>query len=379
MNMKKSVLIISAISALVLVACSGNQKPKSNGETNAQNADTVAMGTSAEPSENEELVEEEEDELAGVPDDFIYFVNKLPQSPEKTFYHKSDKEKCGEYCSIDEDFYAYPMKKGGYLTVFECVQVEEGGFYGWYGAFSFVDGELHRANGALPVPKLDDWIDQSKCEGREKDVEALKEEYSKGNFEYEIDKSSGTITPTVKEYEFADNFYADLLKKIDFTWDGEKFVPKEVTDGIAMRFWRRILQGYDPIGRLEGDEVPSAEMIAGNLKRIKEESGNVAVYVAEGVEGFTETAACYPKTDGSWFVLFYLASSNNPDHRLTVYDFDGSNITRRDNYFPDDFLKDGRYLTSNSFGVDELSVVRDTDAEEEVVWYKWNGEDFVKQ
>ena len=62
MKMKKSVLIISAISALVLVACSGNQKPKSNGETDAQNADTIAMAASAEPSENEELIEEEEDE-----------------------------------------------------------------------------------------------------------------------------------------------------------------------------------------------------------------------------------------------------------------------------------------------------------------------------
>ena len=377
--MRKSHIIVPMFCAVFLAACTGSQKPKQNDVDSAQNTDTIAMAASAELSENEELIEKEEDELAGVYDDFIYFVNKLPQSPEKTFYHQSDKEKCGEYCSIEEDFYAYSKKKGGYLTVFECVQVEEGGFYGWYGAFSFEEGELHRANVALPVPKLDDWIDQSKCEGREKDVEALKEEYSKGNFEYEIDKSSGTITPTVKEYEFADNFYADLLKKIDFTWDGEKFVPKEVTDGIAMRFWRRILQGYDPIGRLEGDEVPSAEMIAGNLKRIKEESNNVAVYVAEGVEGFTETAACYPKTDGSWLVLFYLASSNSPDHRLTVYDFDSSNITRRDNYFPDDFLKDGRYLTSNSFGVDELSVVRNTDAEEEVVWYKWNGEDFVKQ
>ena len=370
-------LLVPVFCALALAACTGGQKQSNSGQTT--DVENVTGNNSVETTESVEAIENEEnneteDEAADFPDKFLYFINKLPQSPDKPFYHQSDKEKCGEYCSIEEDFYAYSKKKGGYLTVFECVQVEEGGFYGWYGAFSFEEGELHRANGALPVPKLDDWIDQSKCEGREKDVEALKEEYSKGNFEYEIDKSSGTITPTVKEYEFADNFYADLLKKIDFTWDGEKFVPKEVTDGIAMRFWRRILQGYDPIGRLEGDEVPSAEMIAGNLKRIKEESGNVAVYEAEGVEGFTETAACYPKKDGSWIVLLYWASNDSPDHKLNVYNFNGNAVTRLDNYFPDEFLAGGRYISS--LDTDEFAVVCDTDEEEIVDWYKWNGEEF---
>lgn len=388
--MKNSVLIISAISVLALAACSDNQKQKSNGENEAQNADTVAMAASSEPAGNEELVEVEEDEFAGIPDDFIYFVNKLPQSPEKTFYHQSDKEKCGEYCSIDEYFYAYPIKNGGYLTVFECVRIEKGYLYRWYGVYCFKNGKLYRSNNALPVPKLDDWIDQSKCEGRE-DVEALTEVYSNGIFKYDINKDNGDVTPTIEHHFYEEDiFAADLLKKIVFTWNGEIFVPKEVTEGIAMRFWRKILQGYDPIGRLEGDEEPSDEMIAGNLKRIKEESDNVADYVAKGVDGFTETAACYPKTDGSWLVIFYLASNNSPDHSLRVYDFDGTNITRRDNYFPNDFLTGDWYLMSPySFRGNVLSVFRDIAEDEdragrdpyadiEFVDYKWNGECFVK-
>lgn len=146
---------------------------------------------------------------------------------------------------------------------------------------------------------------------------------------------------------------------------------------IAMRFWKVLLKEYDPFGMLEGDELPTETMIADNFKLITETGSTIAVLEADGIEGFSETAACYPKKDGSWIVLLYWASNDSPDHKLNVYNFDGSHITWLENYFPDDFLADGRYISS--LDTDEFAVVRDTEAEEESSWYEWNGEEFVKQ
>ena len=146
---------------------------------------------------------------------------------------------------------------------------------------------------------------------------------------------------------------------------------------IAMRFWKKMLKDYDPFGRLDGDEQPTEKIIAEALENIMKIGNTVAFFEDESVEGFRETAACYQKKDGSWIVLLYWSSNDSPNHKLNAYNFDGSNITRLENYFPDDFLADGRYISS--LDTDEFAVVCDTDEEEIVDWYKWNGEKFVKQ
>lgn len=159
--------------------------------------------------------------------------------------------------------------------------------------------------------------------------------------------------------------------------EGELADVPDDSSTIAMRFWKKILNDYDPFGRLDGDELPTEEMIADNLKLITENGSTVAVFETGGDEGFSETAACYPQKDGSWIVLLYWSSNDSPNHKLNAYNFDGSAITRLENYFPDDFLADGRYISS--LDTDEFAVVCDTDEEEIVDWYKWNGEEFVKQ
>lgn len=179
----------------------------------------------------------------------------------------------------------------------------------------------------------------------------------------------------------SDEQYNDLLQYInreDPDPFDEDYDDSDAPATIAMKFWSEMLKEYDPIGTLEGDELPDAAMIADNLQRVESKSNTIAVYEAEGSEGFTETASCYRKNDGSWIVLDYIQSNNSPDHRLTVYSFtDGDQISVIDYYFPEKFWANGRYLSS--IDEDGFAVVHDTDEEEIVEWYRWNGEKFVKQ
>ena len=180
----------------------------------------------------------------------------------------------------------------------------------------------------------------------------------------------------------SDERYNDLLQYINREepdpFDEEDYDDSDAPATIAMKFWAEMLKEYDPIGTLEGDELPDAAMIADNLQRIESKSNTIAVFEAEGSEGFTETASCYRKNDGSWIVLDYIQSNNSPDHRLTVYSFtDGDQISVIDYYFPEKFWANGRYLSS--IDEDGFAVVHDTNEEEIVEWYRWNGEKFVKQ
>ena len=182
----------------------------------------------------------------------------------------------------------------------------------------------------------------------------------------------------------SDEQYNDLLQYInredpdpsdfeDYDDSGD-----DALETIAMKFWSELLKEYDPIGTLEGDELPDAAMIADNLQRVESKSNTIAVFEAEGAEGFTETASCYRKNDGSWIVLDYVQSNNSPDHRFTAYSFtDGDQISVIDYYFPEKFWANGRYMSS--IDEDGFAVVHDTDEEEIVEWYRWNGERFVKQ
>lgn len=183
----------------------------------------------------------------------------------------------------------------------------------------------------------------------------------------------------------SDEQYNDLLQYINREdpdpFDDEDYDDSgdsEVLETIAMKFWAEMLKGYDPMGLLDGDEMPTVAMIADNLQRVESKSNTIAVFEAEGTEGFTETASCYRKKDGSWIVIDYVQSNNSPDRRLAVYSFDDRDqITVLDYYFPEKFLANGRYLSS--IDEDGFAVVRNTDDEEIVEWYLWNGEKFERE
>lgn len=187
------------------------------------------------------------------------------------------------------------------------------------------------------------------------------------------------LTPSYPSDEQYNNLLQYINREEPDPFDDEDYDESgESSETIAMKFWAEMLKEYDPMGTLDGDELPDAAMIAGNLQHVDSKSNTIAIFEAEGAEGFTETAACYPKNDGSWIVIDYLQSSNNPDHRLTVYSFkDSGQITVLENYFPEKFLSNGRYLSS--IDGEGFAVVRDTDEEEIVEWYRWDGEKFGLQ
>ena len=59
------------------------------------------------------------------------------------------------------------------------------------------------------------------------------------------------------------------------------------------------------------------------------------------------------------------------------FDYDGKQLKYFTNYFSENFLSNERYISD--FKADEFAVVRDTDEAEEVIWYHWNGDKFVKK
>ncbi|MCR5456093.1 MAG: hypothetical protein K6F33_14010 [Bacteroidales bacterium] len=152
----------------------------------------------------------------------------------------------------------------------------------------------------------------------------------------------------------------------------------EEEEHVAMDVWDILLKEYDPLGMLEGDEKPSEDMIAQNRKYVKEKSFCIAVFDSgSDTEGFIETVSCYWHNDNYWIVLDYWQSTDSPNSNLKVFKYQNNELTRLDNYFPADFLGGGKYI--GTFNYDEISVVRDTDEAEEVQWYSWNSEEFVKQ
>ncbi len=143
----------------------------------------------------------------------------------------------------------------------------------------------------------------------------------------------------------------------------------ETNPKVAMKVWDVILAYFDPYGMLEGDEEPSAEMIAENRKNIQERSNTVAEFVAEGAEGFSKTIACYKLNNGNWLVLDYFDGHDGMSRNLRVLDFLGGNLTEHSNLFPADFLQD-TYLSD--FDSEGFTANRDSGK----IRFKWNGEKF---
>ena len=157
---------------------------------------------------------------------------------------------------------------------------------------------------------------------------------------------------------------SDLEEDYEYAFDGT---------GVAMQVWNILLKSYDPFGMLSEDEKPSEEMIAENRKHIQEKSITIAVFTPEAeAEGFEETVACYWLKNGNWIILDYWQSLDSPQNNLTVYDFDNTNLTPHNDYFPQDFLKNA-YI-SNIYN-DSFILKKD----DKSILYSWNNERFVNE
>ena len=157
---------------------------------------------------------------------------------------------------------------------------------------------------------------------------------------------------------------SDLEEDYEYAFDGT---------GVAMQVWNILLKSYDPFGMLSEDEKPSEEMIAENRKHIQEKSITIAVFTPEAeAEGFEETVACYWLKNGNWIILDYWQSLDGPQNNLTVYDFDNTNLTPHDDYFPQDFLKNA-YISNIYNG----SFILKKD--DKSILYSWNNERFLNE
>ncbi len=388
--------IIATFCALALAACTGGQKHNNGSQT-------AEVGDSAEiVSKNSET---ESGDHRSIAEKIFHNINVTHRNENKCDGDFSGLV-CGERAFADEcegciygqDIYCFPKNDGGYLVVERkyYARLKSPPEYSYETRYFKEDCNYDHTNKnvpALPTPKLEMLLNPNKISGHESDIAAFENfDYKKNPSKYLFYICLPPNTLKVELYPRSWNFKADwhmdkyMLSSrygdqlLEYTWDGTKFVvnPETVpSTNLAMLFWKKMLKKYDPFGRLDGDELPTEEMIASNLKLVTGNGSTVAVFETGGAEGFSETAACYPKKDGSWIVLLYWSSNDSPNHKLNAYNFDGSNITRLENYFPDDFLADGRYISS--LDTDEFAVVCDTDDEEIVDWYKWDGKEFVKQ
>ena len=137
---------------------------------------------------------------------------------------------------------------------------------------------------------------------------------------------------------------------------------------IAKEIWYALLDKYDPV---EDAPNPSADDIAANRKRVRENSPTNAEFVYSGGGiNFYKTLACYKQNNGHWLAIVLNGSGAMND--LTVYDYDGTTITERKNFFTDAFLR--RYNISE-MDTDGLITHDDNDNE---TYFRWDGEQFAK-
>lgn len=312
------------------------------------------------------------------------FLKNLPKSPDKPFYRLEDEYNIMEQMlTYHYNHYAYPMTKGGYTVLSRCEISEEGSYEDECASYTYQNGKLDTARNVLPVPDINEWLDPAECKGNDSDVQNAIKAYKKEreNLSYDIDEHTGNITPYhVSNLGDWCEMYSGFLKQLEYTWNGEKFLVPQSTDHIAMQVWEAILPTYDPYGLYEGEEEPSpdAETIAQYRKQIKETSPTIATFDANSnaqADNVRETIACYKRNNGNWLVIMYLDGGhyNNPK----VFDYDGKQLKYISNYFSENFLSNERYISD--FKADEFAVVRDTDEAEEVIWYHWNGDKFVKK
>lgn len=142
----------------------------------------------------------------------------------------------------------------------------------------------------------------------------------------------------------------DVQTDVQVENTGEGATPElSITDDdtdIAMKFWDEFLKTYDPLGMLDGDELPDADMIASNRSQVKILSPEMAKFVAEGAEGFEETAVCYKYKNGGYMVLLYFDPKAGEGHQISLYTFKNGKITP----FNDGYLMLPEYVETKTEG-----------------------------
>lgn len=312
------------------------------------------------------------------------FVKTLPAKPDKPCYIFRDEYDIeSEFCGIVDSYYGLPMKDGGYMIVFDHNSQCESTMFWNDCTYTYKNGKLTKVDNILPKPNAVDLLDAAKCKGNDAAVKNIIKQYNSSPISYLLymveEDGNLQVSMTGNGCEQWGEADLDYMKNAVYKWDGEKFVlisnnaGSQSDDGdIINAVVKDLATFYDPYGILDGEEEPSAEMVADNLKKIRIVSPTMAQFVAGGTaETFTETFVCYKQNSGTWLMVRFLQSNNSRDCNIKAYDFIDGELRFHDNYFPSDILESGYFseITANGF------TVSTDDAD---INYKWNGDKFVK-
>ena len=231
--MKKTIIPILSLLVLTLFSCEGNQTQNQNKE-NTTPADTTAVETTAEPAAAvvEEVNENVAEEL---------FKKQYPEY--KDVYYRdsffasggSEPEDC-EGCYSGEELACYPLKDGGYLVVF----THEFGGPGCSGEYDYwtqiyKDGVLTDVKDVLPIPELDDLLNQSKTENYKNDIAEFRAMFEKSPMGFIYYEFQPPMSLSVRLYPWdCEEAYYNMDKVMlspynddkvpEYKWDGVKFV-----------------------------------------------------------------------------------------------------------------------------------------------------------
>ncbi len=228
-------------------------------------------------------------------DKFTEFMKSLPQTADKSKYQENDfYDLPWEMTSITEDYYAFPLKDGGYMGMFSYNGECEASM--WWGDYTYIfkNGTLTKDDNILPVPEAALLLDQEKCKQNPSKAADITKQYNKHPKEYLLYSitENGNLGVSMRgngcEQWGEDDL--DYMKNADYKWDGEKFVCISDNVNVAAEVAAKI-----DINREEWNKGKSY----GNLtytfsNEFREEPATVTIY-------------CYPFKTGGHFVVKMLS------------------------------------------------------------------------
>ena len=280
--MKIKILILSLF-VFFFFDCTGKNN---SGRINKQAVDTTT-------TENAETTDELDDMsgLPGVPDSFFDYVRNLPQTPDKLVYHVYDGYEIEEaFCLINEDYYALPMKNGGYLAMYSYKSQCEATMDWYDSTFICKNGEIRKVTNILPVPEMRLMLDSEKCKGREAQVQDIIAQYNEHPQWYLLYGIMNNCALVVSAEgngceQWGENDL-EFMRDIVYQWDGEQFVlqPMETATIAEDIFTQRFPD-------IEDSYSDYPLMYVGGY-----EPGCEGCYSSEGVY-------CYPLKEGGFLVI----------------------------------------------------------------------------
>ena len=160
------------------------------------------------------------------------FLKGLPKSPDKPVYHFNVEYGTQDmFCGISLDYYAFPMKDGGYMAIRSFNEQCEATMWWNDSTYTYKNDKLQGVGNILPVPEMITLLDPEKCKGKDDQVKDIINQYNGNPREYllYIIKDDGTmdVSAAGNGCEQWGECDLDLMVNATYKWDGEKFVKQQ--------------------------------------------------------------------------------------------------------------------------------------------------------